>query len=273
MGLFGVTISEAYGGMGADMVSIALVFEELSRGWIGIAGILGSHSLACWMIDRYGTDEQRARFLPSLATGERRTCIALTEPDTGSDLQGISTRAVRDCGDYLVSGTKFWITNARHAHLPPVLVKTDPRADPPHRGMSILLVDAGTTGLAIGRDIGKLGYKGPESCEVVLDDVRVRPIACWAASRAADSSRHCRRSRSGASTSQHARSGLRRRHTTSLPGTRPSDRPWIATEVRAAHSRSRSSKPSRSSSQTWPPKRRQLACSPGGSDGATPSPR
>ena len=173
MGLFGLTIPETYGGMGADTVSLALVFEELSRGWMGIAGILGSHSLSCWMIDRYGTDEQRSHYLPALATGERRTCIALTEAHTGSDLQGIATRARRDGHHYVVRGAKFWITNARHASLLPVLVKTDPTADPPHRGMSILLVDAGTAGLAIGRDIGKLGYKGPESCEVVLDDVRV----------------------------------------------------------------------------------------------------
>jgi alkylation response protein AidB-like acyl-CoA dehydrogenase len=159
--------------MGADMVSVAIAFEELSRGWMGIAGILGSHSLACWMIDRYGTDDQRSHHLPALATGDRRTCIALTEPDTGSDLQGIRTRAERDGDDYVVRGTKFWITNARHADVLPVLVRTTIDADPPHRGMSILLVDAGAEGLTIGRDIGKLGYKGPESCEVALDDVRV----------------------------------------------------------------------------------------------------
>jgi alkylation response protein AidB-like acyl-CoA dehydrogenase len=173
MGLFGLTVPEAYGGMGADLVSFALVFEELSRGWMGIAGILGSHSLSCWMIDRYGTDEQRSEHLPTLATGEHRTCIALSEPDTGSDLQGITTRAWRDGDQYVVRGTKFWITNARHADILPVLVKTDPSIDPPHRGMSILLVDAGSAGVTIGRDIGKLGYKGPETCGVILDDVRV----------------------------------------------------------------------------------------------------
>jgi alkylation response protein AidB-like acyl-CoA dehydrogenase len=173
MGLFGLTVPESYGGMGSDMVSLALVFEELSRGWMGIAGILGSHSLSCWMINRYGTEVQKARFLPELATGARRTCIALTEPDTGSDLQGIRTRAWRDGDDYVIRGTKFWITNARHADPMPVLVKTDPSAVPEHRGMSILLVDAHAVGLTVGRDIGKLGYKGPESCEVVFDDVRV----------------------------------------------------------------------------------------------------
>ena len=173
MGLFGLTVPERYGGMGADMVSLALVFEELSRGWMGVAGILGSHSLSCWMINRYGTEAQKARQLHELATGTRRTCIALTEPDTGSDLQGIRTRAWRDGDAYVIRGAKFWITNARHADPMPVLVKTDPSAIPEHRGMSILLVDAPADGLAIGRDIGKLGYKGPESCEVVFDDVRV----------------------------------------------------------------------------------------------------
>ena len=173
MGLFGITIPEEYGGMGADMVSLALVFEEISRAWMGVAGILGSHSLACWMISHHGTPEQKDWLLADLATGRRRTCIALTEPGAGSDLQGISTRAWRDGDDYVIRGTKFWITNARYANPIPVLVKTDPEANPRHRGMSMLLVEAGTEGLTISRDIGKLGYKGPESCEVVFDDVRV----------------------------------------------------------------------------------------------------
>jgi alkylation response protein AidB-like acyl-CoA dehydrogenase len=173
MGLFGITIPEEYGGLGVDMVSLALVFEEISRAWMGIAGILGSHSLACWMINRHGTDAQKDWLLPDLATGERRTCIALTEPGAGSDLQGITTRARKDGSDYIIRGTKFWITNARFANPIPVLVKTDPDAKPAHKGMSMLLVEAGTPGLTVSRDIGKLGYKGPESCEVVLDDVRV----------------------------------------------------------------------------------------------------
>jgi alkylation response protein AidB-like acyl-CoA dehydrogenase len=173
MGLFGITIPQEYGGMGADMVSLALVFEEISRAWMGIAGILGSHTLACHMINRHGTDGQKQWLLSDLASGARRTCIALTEAGAGSDLQGITTRAWRDGGDYVVRGTKFWITNARYADPIPVLVKTDPEAKPAHKGMSVLLVEAGSKGLTISRDIGKLGYKGPESCEVVLDDVRV----------------------------------------------------------------------------------------------------
>ena len=177
IGLFGLTIPEEYGGQGLDMVSLAIVFEEISKAWMGIAGIIGSHSLACLMIARHGTEEQKRRLLPELATGTRRTGIALTEPSGGSDLQGISTHAWRDGDHYVVRGTKMWITNARHANPLPVLVKTDPDANPRHRGMSILLVEQGLPGYTVTRDLGKLGYKGPETCEVVLDDVRV-PVDC-----------------------------------------------------------------------------------------------
>jgi len=173
MGLFGLLVPEEYGGMAADMVSLAVVFEEISRGWMGVAGIIGSHSLSCWMIAQFGTDEQKAAHLPALATGERRTGIGLTEPGAGSDLQGIATTARRDGGDYVVNGRKTWITNARHADPLPVLVKTDPAAVPAHRGMSVLLVDPAAPGFEVVRDLPKLGYRGPETCELVLDDVRV----------------------------------------------------------------------------------------------------
>jgi len=173
MGLFGMTIPEEYGGLGIDMVSFALVFEELARGWMGIAGILGSHSLSCWMINKHGTEEQKKKYLPELATGKRRTGIGLTEPGAGTDLQGIRTTAKREGDEYVINGTKMWITNARYANPLPVLVKTDPNASPAHKGMSVILVEAGTPGFSVSRDIGKLGYKGTESCEVVLDNVRV----------------------------------------------------------------------------------------------------
>ena len=175
LGLFGLAVPEEYGGLAADTVSFALTFEEISRGWMGIAGILGSHSVACWMLARHGTDEQKQRYLPELATGERRTGIALTEPGAGTDLQGIRTTARRDGDDYVVDGTKMWITNARYADPLPVLVKTDPKAEPAHKGMSILLVQADSPGFKVTQDIAKLGYKGTESCEVVLDGVRVPP--------------------------------------------------------------------------------------------------
>ncbi len=173
MGLFGITIPDEYRGLALDMVSLAIVFEEISKAWMGIAGIIGSHSLACWMINRHGTDEQKQRWLPRLATGELRTGIGLTEPNAGSDLQGIVTRARRDGSNYIVRGTKTWITNARHAGVLPVLVKTDPDAQPRHKGMSLLVIDMSTPGVTVSRDIGKLGYKGTESCEVVLDDAVV----------------------------------------------------------------------------------------------------
>ena len=173
MGLFGITVPRHYGGLEIDMVSLTLVFEEISRGWMGVAGIIGSHSLSCWMIARYGTEEQRGRWLPGFASGERRTGIALTEPQAGSDLQGIRTSARRDGDEYVVNGAKMWIGNARHADPLPVLVKTDPEAEPRHRGMSVLMVPAGTPGYEVVRDVGKLGYNGLESCELAFRDARV----------------------------------------------------------------------------------------------------
>src|SRR6266705_6004021 len=173
MGLFGLLVPEEYGRMAADMVSLAVVFEEISRGWMGIAGIIGSHSLSCWMIARFGTEEQKSAHLPALASGERRTGIGLTEPGAGSDLQGIATTARRDGDHYVVTGRKTWITNARHADPLPVLVKTDPSAPPRHRGMTVLMIEQGTPGFTVGKDLEKLGYKGPESSEVFLSDCRV----------------------------------------------------------------------------------------------------
>ena len=173
MGLFGMLVPETYGGIGIDAVSYAIVFEEISRGWMGIAGILGSHSLATRIIANHGTSQQKQRWLPDLATGKRRTGIGLTEPAAGSDLQGIETVARRKGDSYVVRGTKTWITNARHADPLPVLVKTDPAAEPRHRGMSLLMIEANTPGFSIGKDLPKLGYKGTESCEVILDDAIV----------------------------------------------------------------------------------------------------
>ena len=176
MGLFGITIPGEWGGLDADLVSMAILFEEISKSWMGIAGVLGSHSLACKMIVDHATDEQKKRWLPELAAGTRRTCIALTEPDAGSDLQGIRTTATLDGEEYVIRGTKTWITNARYANPMPVLVKTDPGPRPGPSGMSIIMVEQGAPGFTVTKDIGKLGYKGPESCEVVFDDCRV-PMA------------------------------------------------------------------------------------------------
>lgn len=173
MGLFGMLVPEAYGGIGLDAVSYAVVFEELSKAWMGVAGILGSHSMACRIIAVSGTDEQKRRWLPDMASGLTRSGLALTEPQAGSDLQGITTTAVREGDTYVINGGKTWITNARRAGVLPVLVKTDPGATPRHKGMSLLLVETGTPGFSVGKDIPKLGYKGPESSEIAFDGCRV----------------------------------------------------------------------------------------------------
>jgi alkylation response protein AidB-like acyl-CoA dehydrogenase len=173
MGLFGMLVPEEYGGIGIDAVSYSIVFEEIAKAWMGVSGVLGSHSLATWMLAKHGTDEQRRRWLPDLATGKRRSGIALTEPGAGSDLQGISSVARRDGDYYVVNGSKTWITNARHADPLPVLVKTDPAAQPRHKGMTVLMIEQGTPGFSVGKDLGKLGYKGPESSEVFLNDCLV----------------------------------------------------------------------------------------------------
>jgi alkylation response protein AidB-like acyl-CoA dehydrogenase len=173
MGLFGLLIPEEYGGLDVDMVSFALVFEEISRGWMGVAGVLGSNSLSWCITPHHGRSDHTELYLRDRAAGRRRTGIGLTEPAAGTDLQGIQTRAVRDGDHSVVNGTKTWITNARHADPLPVLVKTDPDAEPAHKGMSVLLVDQDTPGFSVSRDLGKLGYKGTETCEVVLADARV----------------------------------------------------------------------------------------------------
>jgi alkylation response protein AidB-like acyl-CoA dehydrogenase len=173
LGLFGLNVPEEYGGLGVDRVSYALAFEEVARGWLGAAGLFGIHSVACWLVSRNGTEEQKQRYLPKMATGELRSGLALTEPGAGTDLQGIVTTATRDGDHYVINGTKTWITNARVAGMLPVLVKTDKSTQKAHQGMSVLLVDTDTDGFTVSRDLPKLGYKGPETCELILDQVRV----------------------------------------------------------------------------------------------------
>jgi alkylation response protein AidB-like acyl-CoA dehydrogenase len=177
LGLFGVAISEAYGGLGLDLETYALINEELARGWMSLCGILNGHFVTAWMVETFGTDEQRDRWLPRLATGELRAAFAMTEAHAGSDLQAIRTRAERDGDDYVITGEKTWITNALRAPLLTLLLKTDPAADPPHRGMSTLVVEkepgkADLPGLTI-RPLDKLGYKGLETCSLTFDGLRV----------------------------------------------------------------------------------------------------
>jgi alkylation response protein AidB-like acyl-CoA dehydrogenase len=172
MGIFGLVIPKPYGEVGVSTGCYARVTEELARGWMSLAGAMGGHSVVSKLILAYGTDEQRGRYLSRMATGELRATMALTEPGGGSDLQAMRTTARREGDRYVVNGSKTWITNAKTSGLVALLCKTDPQADPPHRGISILLVEKGP-GFEISRDLPKLGYKGVESCELSFDDFRV----------------------------------------------------------------------------------------------------
>jgi alkylation response protein AidB-like acyl-CoA dehydrogenase len=169
LGVLGMTIPTELGGSGLDMVAFALVFEELARGWMGLASVVGSSASGAWLIARYGTDEQRARYLTDLAVGRRMSGIALTEPGAGSDLKAIRLTAVRHDDAYVVSGTKTMITQAAHADPLLVLAVTDPDASPRHRGMSLLAVERDTPGCDAASRIGKLGHRGVELCEVHFD--------------------------------------------------------------------------------------------------------
>jgi alkylation response protein AidB-like acyl-CoA dehydrogenase len=173
LGVLGMTIPTDLGGTGLDLVGFALVFEELARGWMGLASVVGSSASGTWLIARYGTDAQRARYLADLAAGTRMSGIALTEPDTGSDLKAIRLTARGAGGDYVVTGTKTMITQAVHADPLVVLAVTDPDASPRHHGMSLLAVERGTPGCSTATTIGKLGHKGVELCEVTFDEARV----------------------------------------------------------------------------------------------------
>jgi alkylation response protein AidB-like acyl-CoA dehydrogenase len=170
LGVYGLLVPQRYGGAEVSVPCFALVTEQLARGWMSLAGAMGGHSVVAFLLREFGTEEQKAAYLPRLATGELRATMALTEPGGGSDLQAMRTLARRDDEYYVIDGVKTWISNARRAGLIALLCKTDPAADPPHRGVSVLLVEGGHT---VSRDLPKLGYKGVESCEVVFDGVQV----------------------------------------------------------------------------------------------------
>jgi alkylation response protein AidB-like acyl-CoA dehydrogenase len=172
LGVFGLAIPEPWGEAQVSTPCYALVTEELARGWMSLAGAMGGHTVVAKLILSYGTDEQKQQYLPRMATGELRATMALTEPGGGSDLQAMRTTARRDGSAYVVNGSKTWISNARHSQLVALMCKTDPTAQPAHKGISILLAEQGP-GFNLSRDLPKLGYKGVESCEIALDDFRV----------------------------------------------------------------------------------------------------
>ena len=171
LGIFGLAVPEEFDGTPVSTQCYVLVTEELARGWMSLAGAMGGHTVVAKLLLHFGTDEQKRRYLPRMATGEVRATMALTEPGGGSDLQAMRTVARRDASGYVINGSKMWITNARRSQLIALMCKTDPDARPAHQGVSILLVEHGP-GLTVSRDLPKLGYKGVESCELSFDDHR-----------------------------------------------------------------------------------------------------
>ena len=173
LGIYGLAVPEEYGGTPVSTRCYVHVTQELARGWMSLAGAMGGHTVVVKLLALFGTDAQKQRYLPALATGDTRATMALTEPGGGSDLQNMATVARRDGDDLLINGAKTWISNARRSGLIALLCKTDPHATPRHAGISVVLVENPAPGLTVSRDLPKLGYKGVESCELSFDDCRV----------------------------------------------------------------------------------------------------
>ena len=172
MGLFGCIIAPEYGGLGLSTSTYAKIIERMSAVWMSISGIVNSHLIMSVVVQRNGTEEQKASFLPRFATGELRGGVGLTEPDCGTDLQAIRTVAKRVGGEYVVNGRKTWITNSLYGNCLALLVKTDANAKPRHKGMSLLIAEKGP-GFTVNRKLEKLGYKGIDTCELSFDDYKV----------------------------------------------------------------------------------------------------
>jgi alkylation response protein AidB-like acyl-CoA dehydrogenase len=178
LGLFGLTVPEEFGGAGMDLLTYALVVAELSRGWMSLSGVINTHFMGVYLLQKHGTDEQKQRWLPKMATGELRAALSMSEPGAGSDVQSIRCKAVRRDDHYIVNGQKMWVTNGLRAGLVVLLCKTDPESDPPYRGMSLLYVEkepgAETfEGITVPPNIEKMGYHGVETTELVFEDHRV----------------------------------------------------------------------------------------------------
>ncbi|MGW0044390.1 acyl-CoA dehydrogenase family protein [Rhodococcus sp. NPDC003348] len=178
MGLFGLMIPEEYGGLGESLLTYALCVEELARGWMSISGVINTHFIVAYMIRRHGTPAQKAHYLPRMATGEVRGAFSMSEPELGSDVAAIRTRATRDGDGYSITGQKMWLTNGASSTLVAALVKTDEGADKPHRNLTTFLIEkpAGfgevVPGITIPGKIDKMGYKGIDTTELVFDGYR-----------------------------------------------------------------------------------------------------
>ena len=179
MGLFGLTIPEEFGGLGESLLTYALVVEQIARGWMSVSGVINTHFIVAHMLKQHGTPEQRAHYLPKMATGEIRGSFSMSEPDLGSDVAAIKTRAVADGDDYVIDGQKMWLTNGGTSNLTAVLVRTDQGAPKPHQNLTTFLVDKPVgygevaPGLTIPGKIAKMGYKGVDTTELILDECRV----------------------------------------------------------------------------------------------------
>ena len=173
MGLFGIMIPEEYGGLGLDYTTFALIFEELSKGWMSLTGPLGTHHILAYVISTYGTEEMKQRFLPKMSEGVIRGGLALTEPGGGSDMQNLQTSAVKDGEEYVINGNKMFISNGEHGNAFAVLARTDKTAEPPHRGISCFVAEKPAAGFTVAQKLDKLGYRGIDTTELVFDNVRV----------------------------------------------------------------------------------------------------
>ena len=173
LGLFGITVPEEYGGMGLDYTTFASIFEELSKGLMSISGAIGTHHILTYMLTHYGTDEQKSHFLPDLASGRKRGGLALTEPGGGTDVANLQTTAELDGEEYVINGTKMFITNGRYGDAFCLLARTDKEAEPNYRGISAFVMERGGPGFTVGRDLDKLGYRGLDTCELIFEDYRI----------------------------------------------------------------------------------------------------
>jgi alkylation response protein AidB-like acyl-CoA dehydrogenase len=172
LGLFGATIAPEYGGLGLSATTYVKVVERISAVWMSVSGFFNAHLIMAAAVQRFGTEEQKQHYLPRFASGELRGGVALTEPDCGTDLQAVRTQARRDGDAYIVNGAKMWITNSAEGNILAVLVKTDPQAQPPHRGISLLLIEK-SPGFKVVRKLDKLGYRGIDTAELLFEDCRV----------------------------------------------------------------------------------------------------
>src|SRR5690349_12300516 len=179
MGLFGLTISEEYGGLGESLLTYALVVEQIARGWMSVSGVINTHFIVAYMLTQHGTDEQKARYLPEMAAGDVRGSFSMSEPDLGSDVAAIKTRAVQDGDSYVIDGAKMWLTNGGTSNLTAVLVRTDEGAPKAHQNLTCFLVEKPVgygevaAGLTVPGKIDKMGYKGVDTTELVFSGYRI----------------------------------------------------------------------------------------------------